>query len=77
MLNDPQLNSLFDQAAASTDANTRNQIYAQIDKIMMDQAVVLPEVYAKSLLYRSPKLTNVYVSAAYGMYDYTQIGKTP
>jgi peptide/nickel transport system substrate-binding protein len=77
MLNDPQINSLFDQAAASTDANTRNQIYAQIDKIMMDQAVVLPEVYAKSLLYRSPKLTNVYVSAAYGMYDYTQIGKTP
>jgi peptide/nickel transport system substrate-binding protein len=77
MLNDPQINSLFDQAAASTDANTRNQIYAQIDKIMMDQAVVLPEVYAKSLLYRSPKLTNVYVTAAYGMYDYTQIGKTP
>jgi peptide/nickel transport system substrate-binding protein len=77
MLNDPHINSLFDQAASSTDANTRNQIYGQIDKIMMNQAVVLPEVYAKTLLYRSPKLTNVYVTQAYGMYDYTQIGKTP
>jgi peptide/nickel transport system substrate-binding protein len=77
MVNDPQINSLFDQAARSTDTNTRDQIYGQIDKIMMNQAVALPEVYAKSLLYRSPKLTNVYVTEAYGMYDYTQIGKTP
>jgi peptide/nickel transport system substrate-binding protein len=75
MLNDPQVNSLLDQAAASTDAGTRNGIYAQIDKIMMDQAVILPEVYAKSLLYRGPNLTNVFVTEAYGMYDYTQIGK--
>lgn len=76
MLNDPQVNSLLDQAAASTDATARNGFYAQIDKIMMDQATILPEVYAKSLLYRSPKLTNVYVTEAYGMYDYTQIGKS-
>jgi peptide/nickel transport system substrate-binding protein len=75
MLNDPQVNSLLDQAAASPDANTRNAIYGQIDKIMMDQAVILPELYAKSLLYRGPSLTNVFVSEAYGMYDYTQIGK--
>ncbi|GAB2997589.1 ABC transporter substrate-binding protein [Amycolatopsis acidiphila] len=75
MLNDPQVNSLLDQAAASTDANTRNGIYAQIDKIMMNQAVILPELYAKSLLYRGPNLTNVFVTEAFGMYDYTQIGK--
>jgi peptide/nickel transport system substrate-binding protein len=75
MLNDPQVNNLLDQAAASPDANTRNGIYAQIDKIMMGQAVILPELYAKSLLYRGPNLTNVFVSEAFGMYDYTQIGK--
>jgi peptide/nickel transport system substrate-binding protein len=75
MLNDPQVNSLLDQAAASTDANTRNGLYTQIDKIMMNQAVILPEVYAKSLLYRGPNLTNVFVTEAFGMYDYTQIGK--
>jgi peptide/nickel transport system substrate-binding protein len=75
MLNDPQVNSLLDQAAASPDAGTRNAIYGQIDKTMMDQAVILPELYAKSLLYRGPNLTNVFVTEAYGMYDYTQIGK--
>lgn len=75
MLNDPQVNQLLDQAASSSDAATRNGIYGQIDKIMMDQAVVLPEVYAKSFLYRNPSLTNVFVTEAYGMYDYSQIGK--
>ncbi|WP_236792533.1 ABC transporter substrate-binding protein [Amycolatopsis sp. GM8] len=75
MLNDPQVNQLLDQAAAAPDAGTRNGIYGQIDKIMMDQAVILPELYAKSLLYRNPSLTNVFVTEAYGMYDYTQIGK--
>ncbi|GHF33394.1 peptide/nickel transport system substrate-binding protein [Amycolatopsis bartoniae] len=75
MLNDPQVNQLLDQAAAATDAGTRNGFYAQIDRIMMDQAVILPELYARSLLYRGPNLTNVFVTEAYGMYDYTQLGK--
>ncbi|WP_435153985.1 ABC transporter substrate-binding protein [Amycolatopsis sacchari] len=75
MLDDPQVNHLLDQAAAATDAATRNGFYAQIDHIMMDQAVILPELYARSLFYRSPNLTNVFVSLAYGMYDYTQLGK--
>jgi peptide/nickel transport system substrate-binding protein len=75
MLSDPQVNSLLDQAAASEDANKRNAIYGQIDKIMMGQADILPELYAKSLLYRGSDLTNVFVSEAYGMYDYSQIGK--
>lgn len=75
MLNDPQVNSLLDQSTGEKDAAARASLYAQVDKIMMDKAVILPEVYAKSLLYRSPKLTNVFVTEAYGMYDYTQIGK--
>jgi peptide/nickel transport system substrate-binding protein len=74
--NNPQINSLLDQAATSTDASTRNGIYGQIDKILMDNATILPEVYAKSLLYRGPNLTNVFVTEAYGMYDYTQLGKS-
>ena len=31
-------------------------------------------VYAKSLLYRQPDLTNVYVQAYYGMYNYAVLG---
>jgi peptide/nickel transport system substrate-binding protein len=72
--NNPQINSLLDQATRTQDPNARNQIYGQIDQIMMSDASIVPEVYAKSLLYRNPKDTNVYVTQAYGMYDYTQIG---
>jgi peptide/nickel transport system substrate-binding protein len=35
---------------------------------------ILPEVYAKSLLYRSPNLTNVFVRSYYGMYKYSELG---
>jgi hypothetical protein len=31
-------------------------------------------VYAKSLLYRSPAVTNVYVQGYYGMYNYAVLG---
>ena len=35
---------------------------------------MLPAVYSKSLLYRSPALTNIYVQKAYGMYNYEVLG---
>jgi ABC-type transport system substrate-binding protein len=72
--NDPQINAMLDSAAKNPDANARNAIYTQIDQKIMSQAEILPEVYAKALLYRNPKVTNVYVTKAYGMYDYTQMG---
>ena len=40
----------------------------------MQQAVIYPGVYAKSVLLRSKNLTNVFVDRAFGMYDYTAIG---
>jgi ABC-type transport system substrate-binding protein len=72
--NDPQINAMLDAAAKNSDANARNAIYTQIDQKIMSQAEILPEVYSKALLYRNPKVTNVYVTKAYGMYDYTQLG---
>jgi peptide/nickel transport system substrate-binding protein len=75
--NNPQINTLLDQAAATTDASSRTTMYDQIDKLMMSDAVVVPMVYATTLLYRNPKLTNVYVSQPYGMYDYSQLGVSP
>ena len=75
LLRDPAVDSALNQAVASTDQATQVAAYQQVDKAMMDQATVLPEVYAKSLLYRGPNLTNVFVSSVFGMYDYTQIGK--
>lgn len=74
MTNDPSINALLDSAAKNSDINARTKIYTQIDQKVLGQAGILPEVYAKALLYRSPKVTNVYVSQAYGQYDYAQLG---
>ena len=40
----------------------------------MKDAGILLEVYAKSLLYRSPQLTNVMVQPYYGMYNNAVLG---
>ena len=73
-LNDPAVNNLFDKAVATKDPTARNQIWSQIDRKVMEQAVILPGVYAKSLLYRNPNLTNVYVQHYYAMYNYATLG---
>ena len=66
-LNDPAVNNLFTKAeAAITDAAQRNAIWGQIDKQVMKDAVIVPIVYAKALIYRPPTLTNVYVQTYYG-----------
>lgn len=72
--NNKALNDLLDKSTQTTDAAGRTAIYTQIDKLEMGDAVILPEVYSKALLYRNPAVTNVFVTEAYGMYDYTQLG---
>jgi peptide/nickel transport system substrate-binding protein len=73
-LNDPKVNSLFDQAVKTTDLAARNAIWSQIDHQVMSDAVILPGVYAKSLLYRNPNLTNVFQQQYYAMYNYSTLG---
>jgi peptide/nickel transport system substrate-binding protein len=73
-LNDPVVNNLLTKMAAANNATTRNSYTSQIDLQIMKDAGILPEVYAKSLLYRSPNLTNVYVQSYYGMYNYAVLG---
>ena len=74
--NDPVVNNLFVQSTTVTGA-ARTAIWAQIDEQVMKDAAILPGVYAKTVLYRSPKLTNVYVQAFYGMYNYAVLGVSP
>jgi peptide/nickel transport system substrate-binding protein len=74
-LNDPVINNLFTKANSENGA-ARNEIWTQIDHQVMKDAAILPEVYAKSLIYRSPDLTNVYVQPQYGMYNYIALGTT-
>jgi len=73
-LNDPVVNNDLNKFASVTNASVRNSYTSKIDMQIMKDAGILPEVYAKSLLYRSPKLTNVYVQPYYGMYNYAVLG---
>lgn len=71
---DPEVDKMLDAAVAETDPAKANPQWGAIDKKVMDDAFILPGVYAKSLLIRPKNLTNVYVSEAYNMYDYASLG---
>ncbi len=70
----PDVDKLLDQAIAETDTKKREPIWGQIDRRVMEEAVILPGVYSKSLILRGKGLTNVFVNDAYGMYDYMNLG---
>jgi peptide/nickel transport system substrate-binding protein len=71
----PEVDSLVDQAIASTDTDARNKIWAQADKRVMEEAMAIPGVWAKVLLYRPTTLTNVYVNDGLGgYYDFAWMG---
>ena len=70
----PQVDQWLDAAQNELDTTKREAYWPQIDKRVMEEAVVYPGVWAKSLLLRSKNLTNVFVNAQYGMYDYVNIG---
>jgi peptide/nickel transport system substrate-binding protein len=71
----PAVDKLLDQAQAETDVAKREAIWSQVDQMVMEQAVIYPGVYAKSLLLRGKNLTNVFVNPQLGMYDYLALGK--
>lgn len=70
----PEVDALIDQALAETDVAKRNVLWGQIDKKVMENAVILPGVYAKAVTLRGKGLTNLFVNEAYGMYDYLSLG---
>ncbi len=73
-VNFPKVNALIDTAQTETNADTRNADWAAVDKAVMDTATMLPGVWAKAVLLRGQGLTNVFVSQAFGMYDYLSMG---
>ncbi|WP_329476802.1 ABC transporter substrate-binding protein [Kribbella sp. NBC_01484] len=70
----PEVDQLIDQALKTTDKAEREKIWVDVDKKVMEQAAVLPGIWAKGLLYRPDTLANVYVSDSQNMYDYAGIG---
>ncbi len=71
----PEVDKLLDEAQGELDTAKREADWAVIDQKVMEQAVIYPGVYAKSLLIRGKNLTNVFVNAQFGMYDYLSLGK--
>jgi peptide/nickel transport system substrate-binding protein len=70
----PDVDKALDAASVEPDKAKRDQMYGDIDKRVMEEAVVYPALWAKILMIRSDRLTNVYFSDAYGMYDYLSLG---
>ncbi|WFB10517.1 ABC transporter substrate-binding protein [Streptomyces sp. LX-29] len=73
-VDDPAINTLFDQATAETDPDKVTELYRALNHRLTDGAHYLPVVAVRSLNYRNPRLTNVYVSRAYGMVDLQAVG---
>jgi peptide/nickel transport system substrate-binding protein len=71
---DPAIDAMIDKALVTTDTAAREQIWVDIDKKVMDDAYMLPGIWAKGLLYRPKNLTNVFVSNGFQMYDYLALG---
>ncbi|MGJ6966850.1 ABC transporter substrate-binding protein [Streptosporangium sp. G11] len=70
----PEADHLIDQAGAELDAARREELWARIDRTVMEQAVVLPVQWDTRLLLRGRRLTNVHVSDAFSDYDYVGLG---
>jgi peptide/nickel transport system substrate-binding protein len=71
----PEVDGLIDKALTTTDTAARDKTWGQADSRVMDEAVVLPGVWAKVLLYRPPGVTNVYVNDGLGgYYDFVNMG---
>jgi peptide/nickel transport system substrate-binding protein len=70
----PEVDQLIDKALLTTDTKQREALWAQCDKRVMEDAVILPGIWARGLLYRPPNLKNVFVNNGFGMYDYLSLG---
>lgn len=74
MLNDKTVNGLFDQAAAAASPEAAAPIYTQINKAIMEKALYLPINFDKALVYRNPRLTNVFYNESMGRLDLAVMG---
>jgi peptide/nickel transport system substrate-binding protein len=70
----PEVDEMLDAALAETDNAKREALWSPIDKRVMEESVIYPGVYAKSLLLRPKGLTNIFISDAFNMYDYLSMG---
>ena len=73
---DPAVDALVDKATITADQAAREKAWVDVDRKVMDDAFILPGIWAKGLLYRPPTLTNVFITNGFQMYDYLALGTT-
>ncbi|WP_369261020.1 ABC transporter substrate-binding protein [Streptomyces sp. R35] len=73
-LDDPRVNDLIDQSLHTTDPAERARQWGAVERLVMEHAVILPLVHDKTLHFRNPWVTNVYVHPAFGLYDIQAMG---
>ncbi|MGW2510416.1 ABC transporter substrate-binding protein [Streptomyces scopuliridis] len=70
-LNDPKINKALTDGIGTLDTAARGEKWAEVDKLVLENASAVPLFYRKNLLYRPESATNVTVAESYlGMYDY-------
>ncbi|QES48116.1 peptide ABC transporter substrate-binding protein [Streptomyces venezuelae] len=74
MINDPEINKLFDDAAAAKTPEEAAPFYTQINKKTMEKALYLPINFDKAFVYHNPRLTNVYFNDSMGKIDLATVG---
>jgi peptide/nickel transport system substrate-binding protein len=71
----PAVDKLVDNMGTAPNADQRASDGTQIDKQVMDSALIYPGIVSKTVLLRGTNLTNVFINDAYsGEYDYTALG---
>jgi peptide/nickel transport system substrate-binding protein len=73
-LDDPGINGLIDETLACPDADRRTELWREVDRRVMESAVLLPIVHDMTLHYRNPWVHNVFVHPAFGLYDIQAVG---
>ncbi|MGP3913541.1 ABC transporter substrate-binding protein [Nonomuraea sp. 10N515B] len=70
----PEVDKLIDQASSELDATAREKLWVDVDKKVMEDASLLPVVWAKALLLRGQNVTNVAYNEGQQGYDYIMMG---
>lgn len=70
----PAVDKLLDAALLETDTAKRNKLWAGIDRRVMQDAVILPGVWSRGLVFRPKTLSNVFISDGFQEYDYVSMG---
>lgn len=65
-----EVDRLLDTAIAEPDPTKREQTWAQIDRRVMQEAVILPGIFVRALTLRGKGTANVFIHEAFAQYDY-------